>query len=118
MPDYRIRWDCDVEADNPLKAARYALDTLRDLGSTATVFDVIDPRDGTVSRVDLLEAPIAGVLPLPLAVSHEHVWTVTGGWLGTEIAACPCGADRKIETSHSGPMFVRRVIVTEKDGGA
>ena len=40
MPQWRVYWEIDVEAGNPLQAARAALAIQRDRESTATVFDV------------------------------------------------------------------------------
>ena len=52
MKEYRVKWEIEVFADSPEDAARWALATLRDLDSTATVFDVKRHRRRTV-RVDL-----------------------------------------------------------------
>ncbi len=49
---YRVRWEIDLPADNPLEAARKAQQAMRRPGTTATVFDVTD-RDGKTTRVDL-----------------------------------------------------------------
>ena len=40
MPEYRVRWEIDIEADNPQEAAEKALAIHRKPDSIATVFDV------------------------------------------------------------------------------
>lgn len=42
MPEYRVRWQIDIEADNPAEAAARALIVQRDNdpANTATVFEV------------------------------------------------------------------------------
>ena len=40
MPDYRVRWEIDIVADNPREAAEKALAIQRDPKSTATFFEV------------------------------------------------------------------------------
>ena len=54
MPMKRVRWEIDVEADNPTEAAQKAQAIQRKPDSTATVFDVTDEKGQTV-RVDLDE---------------------------------------------------------------
>jgi hypothetical protein len=49
---YRARWEIDIAAGDPKKAARAALAIQRDRQSTATVFDVTKMKGKTV-RVDL-----------------------------------------------------------------
>ncbi len=57
MPTYLVRWEIDIEADNPVEAAAQALITQRDSGSCAVVFDILDPKDEAQQwyRVDLDE---------------------------------------------------------------
>jgi len=43
MPEYRVKWEIDVEAVSPIAAARLALKMQRDQESVATVFGVIGP---------------------------------------------------------------------------
>lgn len=40
MPEYRVTWDIDIEADSPEEAAKKALEIQRRPDSIATVFDV------------------------------------------------------------------------------
>lgn len=56
MPDYRVTWSIDVEADSPEEAATQALIIQRDNhpDNAATVFDVLSP-DGHEETVDLGE---------------------------------------------------------------
>ncbi|WP_327100285.1 hypothetical protein OIE68_16840 [Nocardia vinacea] len=61
MPEYYVRWEIDVSADDPLSAAFAAFDIYRAPDSTTTVFDVIEP-DGHTYRVDLDDAPITAHL--------------------------------------------------------
>ena len=51
MTEYRVVWEIDINEDNPLEAAISALDTMRDLGGSATGFDVFDGNNQI--RVDL-----------------------------------------------------------------
>ena len=53
MAMYQVRWEIDVEADDPQEAARKALTIQRDPTSIATVFDVVD-QEGHFDRVDLI----------------------------------------------------------------
>ena len=60
IPEYRVKWQIDLEAANPSDAARQALNIQRDPVSTATVFDVYRPRNRKFATVDLgnvLSAP-------------------------------------------------------------
>jgi hypothetical protein len=49
MPTYRVKWEIDIWADDPLEAAVDAQRIQRKPGTTATVFQVqiagIDPQD-------------------------------------------------------------------------
>jgi hypothetical protein len=47
-----VEWSCEIEADDPVEAARMALEMHRDPTSTATVFTVIGT-DMTSTEVDL-----------------------------------------------------------------
>ncbi len=40
MPEYRVRWEIDVQADSHQEAARKALEVQRNEDSIATVFEV------------------------------------------------------------------------------
>jgi hypothetical protein len=42
---YKVSWFIDIEADDPLEAARSALGIMQDLESIATVFTVQSPSD-------------------------------------------------------------------------
>ena len=55
--NYLVRWEIDIWADNPVEAAAQALITQRDAGSSAVVFDILDPEDKAQQwyRVDLDE---------------------------------------------------------------
>ncbi|MGQ4619880.1 hypothetical protein [Nocardia sp. R7R-8] len=52
MPEYHLRWEIDVTAEDPVSAAFAAFDLFRAPDSTATMFDVTDPA-GDSYRVDL-----------------------------------------------------------------
>lgn len=54
MPEFRVRWEIDIEADTPEEAAMRALFIQRDRESTATHFTVI-PTVGEDIPVDLGE---------------------------------------------------------------
>jgi hypothetical protein len=53
MAEYRVKWQINLEADDPNDAARKALSIQRDPASIATVFDVYSPRSRKVATVDL-----------------------------------------------------------------
>lgn len=55
MPEYRVKWDIDIEADSPREAAKEALSIQRDPGSEAVVFEVVDTDSGEIFTIDLLE---------------------------------------------------------------
>jgi hypothetical protein len=52
MPEYRVTWEIELDADSPREAAAKALAIQRDPDSVATVFDVID-ETGNRERIDL-----------------------------------------------------------------
>ena len=53
MPEYCVKWEIDIIADTPLKAALEAQEIQRDLESTATFFELIDNTSGEKFAVDL-----------------------------------------------------------------
>ena len=55
MPEYRVHWEIDIEAESPIDAAEQALTIHRSPESIATVFDVTD-EGGHTERIDLDEA--------------------------------------------------------------
>ncbi|MEV4241351.1 hypothetical protein AB0J47_40030 [Nocardia sp. NPDC049737] len=57
MPEYYVRWEIDVSAEDPVSAAFAAFDLYRAPDSKTSVFDVIEP-DGHTYRVDLDDDPI------------------------------------------------------------
>jgi hypothetical protein len=50
MPEYRVRWEIDVDADTPEEAAREALAIQRRQPSEASVFTVTDRARFTLGR--------------------------------------------------------------------
>lgn len=46
MPDYRVRWEIDLLASDPVEAARQALAAMRDPTSIATCFEVYSAEGG------------------------------------------------------------------------
>lgn len=58
MPLYRVRWEIDIEADNPLEAAKKARYFQTKPNTTATVFDVFE-NDEHIEAFDLTEGPCA-----------------------------------------------------------
>ena len=52
MTEYRVRWEIDIDAENPREAAIRALKVQRDASSGATYFEVTD-QEGTVKAVDI-----------------------------------------------------------------
>jgi hypothetical protein len=57
VPEYYVRWEIDVSADDPVSAAFAAFDLYRAAESTTTAFDVTEP-DGHTYRVELDDDPI------------------------------------------------------------
>lgn len=53
MPSYTVTWKFDIEADEPKKAAEFALRVQRDHSATATVFEVTDQETGDQYHIDL-----------------------------------------------------------------
>lgn len=45
MKTYTVTWDIELDADNPIEAAREALKIQRDESSWATAFSVVDNDD-------------------------------------------------------------------------
>jgi spore germination protein YaaH len=52
MPEYRVIWEIDLDADSPEDAAREAARIQRDPGSFAPYFTVRD-KDGVETEVDM-----------------------------------------------------------------
>lgn len=50
--NYLVRWEVEVDAATPKAAAKLALEMQRDPVSTATCFEVFNPR-GQMTEVDL-----------------------------------------------------------------
>jgi len=72
MPNYRLRWEIDIEAATPIEAAEKALAAQRKPDGIATIFDVWErtlsgqPIQDTKTTVDLMpdDAPLfCGVYP-------------------------------------------------------
>lgn len=61
MPEYRVVWEIDIEADTPKEAAKKALKIQRDPESTATVFDTFERGD------------ISQFSDIPITVDLGHV---------------------------------------------
>lgn len=57
MKSFLVKWEIDIEADNPIEAAKEARKIHLDGGSTATVFHVKD-NTGKLTVVDLEELPL------------------------------------------------------------
>lgn len=53
MTTYRVLWEIDIDTDSAAEAARLAIQTQRDLDSTATCFTVVDP-SGNETHLDLV----------------------------------------------------------------
>jgi len=72
MPEYRVRWEIDIEAESYQEAAEAALAIQRIPASIATVFDVRADGESTPMRVDL-EPPVH-VQPLAPADDDDLWW--------------------------------------------
>lgn len=55
MSFYRVAWTIDVEADDPVSAARKALEIQRDPESIATCFEVRAGNGSPTFEVDILD---------------------------------------------------------------
>lgn len=54
MKLYYVKWDIELDAENPQKAAEKALEIMRDPDSTATVFEVSEEGSSDVVTIDVL----------------------------------------------------------------
>lgn len=54
MPEYRLTWEFDADADDPVSAARVARAIQLKPDAVVGVFDVVD-KDGNHTKVDLDE---------------------------------------------------------------
>lgn len=61
MPEFRVAWEIDIDADSPEEAARKALETQRDPDSIATVFAVFSPKQGRIGREHLGDFDLSGL---------------------------------------------------------
>lgn len=70
MPEYKVRWEIDVEADSPRQAAILARKIQLDPTNLATVYDVYNEDtlrktgEAVGEEIDLLGLPLAEVMPL------------------------------------------------------
>lgn len=94
MPEYRVVWSIDLEADNPAGAALLALSIQRDPDSIATFFEVTDNREGDMVGVDFGRPETWGDLEhddecITLCpVSHEEKCRIGHScWCASEILA-------------------------------
>lgn len=53
MTEYRVTWAIDTDEDDPLSAARYALQVIQDADSIAHVFTVTKSETGERWQIDL-----------------------------------------------------------------
>lgn len=60
MPEYRVRWDIDVDADDPKDAVAQAWESMHAEGSSATIFEVLDvayaEEEETLTHITYYEA--------------------------------------------------------------
>jgi hypothetical protein len=50
MKTYKVKWEIDIQAASPEAAAREALACQRELGSTATYFQVVESLGGALIK--------------------------------------------------------------------
>lgn len=75
---YRIVWEMDIEADNPVTAAQGAWEAMRAPDSTANVFQVRAIGGGSESvEVDLSDT----YYPTPCASNARDGWEYTHAWV-------------------------------------
>lgn len=64
MKTYKLAWEIQVEAENPLEAAKEGLAIMQDENSTATAFYVQAEDEKEIVSVDLSEDDDDAVLPV------------------------------------------------------
>lgn len=78
MPEYRVTWEIEVDADGPWEAAEQARAIQLDRQSTAVVFTA-QRRDGSLEPVTVdLDEPGDEPLPARTAPSTLPSWRLTG----------------------------------------
>ena len=53
MPNYLVQWEIDINANNPVEAAKQALEIMRDHQSIALIFDCLETKTDHNYMVDL-----------------------------------------------------------------
>lgn len=77
MPKFRVMWEIDSDAPNPVMAAREAWDCMRRQDSIANVFEVIDCETRTSATVDLTQ-------PACPACGNQHLQVCVTQWADVE----------------------------------
>ena len=78
MPEYRVRYDIDVDADDPKDAVAEAWARMHEEGSSATIFEVLDvvyaDEEETLTHLAYYEAStMREVVAGPLGVEYRDV---------------------------------------------
>lgn len=55
MPEYRVTWVIDLDADNPVEAVKLARKMQLLPDTTATIFEVEDTTTGETQEIDLYD---------------------------------------------------------------
>jgi hypothetical protein len=77
MPEYRVRYDIDVDADDPKDAVALAWELMHAEGSTATIFEVLDvvytEEEETLTHITYYEAStMKEVVATALGVEYKE----------------------------------------------
>jgi len=54
MPEFKITWDIELNADSPEEAAEEALEIMRDIHNEALAFEVVEQGTDEYHYIDLL----------------------------------------------------------------
>lgn len=117
MPDYRVGWYIDVDANNPREAAKQAQDAQRRPGTIATVFEVFPSGETSGVEIDLSEPEGKRVPDFSMDVTGEYLgnaypqaaeYRVTLTILGT-------GTDFGLVVENSSGGVVNSVTLSEED---
>jgi hypothetical protein len=55
--EFRVIWEIDIDADNPMAAAQEARALQLKMNSSATIFDIWEPAAGKMYRIDVAGDP-------------------------------------------------------------
>lgn len=120
MPDYKVTWVIDVDADSPEHAARLALEILRDPDSIATAVTVTDEQGRSVD-VDLLnqdrDLRVQALIDRVLAAENEaHKRNASFQYRMDDLIYEHCGTSKKWSSVNNQGMEARVEALFERLG--